>query len=549
MKLYLAQLNPIVGDMAGNLAKAKQVLDGLAGREAGLVVFPELFLTGYPPQDLVERRWFVDREQQALEDLVRYSQGVSSLGLLVGCTRPSRKNTGRGLYNAAVLVQDGRILFEQYKTLLPTYDVFDEARYFDSADRNEPVPFLGERLGISICEDVWNEPEVFAPGSLYTIDPIQVLSQAGATVFVNISSSPFQVDKEEIRYSLLRHHVLRHGRAFALVNQVGGNDELIFDGRSFCLDRKANLLARFPAFREHVEAVDTDGLGTSEPYCCQNRVESVYEALVLGTRDYVQKSGFVSAAVGLSGGIDSAVVLCLAQAALGPENVLAVSMPSPFSSVGSVEDARVLAQNLGVRLKTIPITSIFEAYLASLTPEFEGRPMDVTEENIQARIRGNILMALSNKFGHLVLATGNKSELAMGYCTLYGDMAGGLGVIADVPKQMVYHLARYINRRQEIIPGAILDKAPSAELRPNQKDQDSLPPYDLLDQVLAAYIEQGRSVDEIVAQGFDRETVRWILRVINRNEYKRKQAAPALKVTSKAFGVGRKMPIVARLVL
>lgn len=547
MKLYLAQLNPIVGDMPGNQAKAKEVLDSLAGREAGLVVFPELFLTGYPPQDLVERRWFVDREQQALDDLVRYSRSVSKLGLLVGCTRPGPSDTGRGLYNAAVLAQDGRILFEQYKTLLPTYDVFDEARYFDSASQNEPASFLGEKLGISICEDVWNEPDLFTPGCRYDIDPVQVMADAGATVFVNISASPFQVDKEEVRYSLLHRHVLRHGRPFALVNQVGGNDELIFDGRSFCLDRRAGLLAHCPAFREHVEMVDTDQRGTSEPYCCQDRVESVYEALVMGTRDYVRKSGFVSAVVGLSGGIDSAVVLCLAQAALGRENALAVSMPSPFSSVGSIEDARALSANLGVRLKRVPITSIFEAYLAGLTPEFEGRPMDVTEENIQARIRGNILMALSNKFGHLVLSTGNKSELAMGYCTLYGDMAGGLGVIADVPKQMVYQLARYINREREIIPGAILDKAPSAELRPNQKDQDSLPPYELLDQVLAAYIEQGRSVDEIAAQGFDRETVRWIVRVINRNEYKRKQAAPALKVTSKAFGVGRKMPIVARL--
>jgi len=546
MKLYLAQLNPIVGDMTGNLAKAKQTLDSLAGQPPGLVVFPELFLTGYPPQDLVERHWFVDREQQALEDLIRYSQNTPRLGLLVGCTRPSRKAAGRGLYNAAVLVQDGRILAEQPKTLLPTYDVFDEARYFDSAEQNEPADFMGERLGISICEDVWNEPDLFAPGCRYTVDPVQVLARAGATLFLNISASPFQVDKEQVRYSLLKHHVLRHQRPFALVNQVGGNDELIFDGRSFCLDREAGLLAHFPAFREHVEAVDTDKAGSSEPYCCQDRIGSVYEALVLGTRDYIRKTGFSKAAVGLSGGIDSAVVLCLAQAALGPENVLAVSMPSPYSSAGSVEDARVLSANLGVKLKTVPITPIFEAYLASLTPEFEGRPPDVTEENIQARIRGNILMAVSNKFGHIVLTTGNKSELAMGYCTLYGDMAGGLGVIADTPKLMVYQLARYINREREIVPEAILDKAPSAELRPDQKDQDSLPPYDLLDQVLAAYIEQGLSVDEIVAQGFEAETVRWIVRVLNRNEYKRKQAAPALKVTSKAFGVGRKMPIVAR---
>jgi NAD+ synthase (glutamine-hydrolysing) len=560
----MAQLNPTIGDFAGNLDKMEQTLAACAAEGApDLVVFPELFLCGYPPRDLLERAWFIRQAQDAVKRVLEISQRYPEAGILVGVPLPTDRLTGKGLYNSALLIEGGQVLLQQNKSLLPTYDVFDEARYFDPARAISVVPFHGERLGISICEDAWTDPELWLRPP-YDSDPIAALAEAGATTLVNISASPFWAGKEEIRYRLLSNHARKHGLPLVFVNQVGANDELVFDGRSLYLDRSGNPCAVFPAFTEAVQTVDTTPPGPAEVYQAQPVIESVYQALVLGIRDYTRKTGFRQVVLGLSGGIDSALTCALAAAALGPENVVGVTMPAPYSSSGSVEDSRELARNLGIRLLEIPISEIFEAYLDTLTPFFppcgegaglrEGRAPDVTEENIQSRIRGNTLMALSNKFGYLVLTTGNKSELAVGYCTLYGDMSGGLAVIADVPKTMVYELARYVNRKRdivpqplrEIIPQASLTKPPSAELRPNQTDQDTLPPYDILDGILKLYVDEGCSLAEIVDRGYERDTVRWVLRAVDRNEYKRWQAAPGLKVTSKAFGMGRRIPVAAR---
>jgi len=510
-----------------------------------LVILPELFLCGYPPRDLLERHWFIQQSLEAVDQLRALSQRYPKTGILVGAPLPTGRPTGKGLYNAALLICNGEVVFQQNKSLLPTYDVFDEARYFDPADQVAVVPFRGEMLGISICEDAWNDPELWLRVP-YDADPIASLAAAGATLLINISASPFWVGKDTIRYRLLSNHARRHCLPFIFVNQVGANDELIFDGRSLVVNGSGQPVVIFPSFREEVQTVDTQAMSPLPAYTPEPRLESIYQALVLGIRDYTRKTGFRQVVLGLSGGIDSSLACCLAVDALGPENVLGVSMPSPYSSAGSIEDARQLAQNLGIRFLVIPITDIFNAYLDTLTPCFEGRPPDVTEENIQSRIRGNILMALSNKFGYLVLTTGNKSELAVGYCTLYGDMSGGLAVIADLPKTVVYELARYVNREREIIPQACLTKPPSAELRPNQTDQDTLPPYNILDGILQLYIDEGKSLAEIVAQGYEQETVAWVLRAVDRNEYKRWQAPPGLKVTSKAFGMGRRMPVAAR---
>jgi NAD+ synthase (glutamine-hydrolysing) len=510
-----------------------------------LVILPELFLCGYPPRDLLERHWFIQQSLEAIDQLRALSQRYPETGILVGAPLPTGRPTGKGLYNAALLICNGEVVFQQNKSLLPTYDVFDEARYFDPADQVAVVPFRGEMLGISICEDAWNDPELWLRVP-YDADPIASLAAAGATLLINISASPFWVGKDTIRYRLLSNHARRHRLPFIFVNQVGANDELIFDGRSLVVNGSGQPVVIFPSFREEVQTVDTQAMSPLPAYTPEPRLESIYQALVLGIRDYTRKTGFRQVVLGLSGGIDSSLTCCLAVDALGPENVLGVSMPSPYSSAGSIEDARQLAQNLGIRFLVIPITDIFNAYLDTLTPCFEGRPPDVTEENIQSRIRGNILMALSNKFGYLVLTTGNKSELAVGYCTLYGDMSGGLAVIADLPKTVVYELARYVNREREIIPQACLTKPPSAELRPNQTDQDTLPPYNILDGILQLYIDEGKSLAEIVAQGYEQETVAWVLRAVDRNEYKRWQAPPGLKVTSKAFGMGRRMPVAAR---
>jgi NAD+ synthase (glutamine-hydrolysing) len=547
MRVTIAQLDPIVGDIGGNRAKLERTLAACAKDSPDLVVFPELFLVGYPPKDLLERAWFIAQVQDALRALQTVSESYPGVGILLGTPFPTGRADGKGLYNCAVLFYQGKVLATQAKSLLPTYDVFDEARYFDPAQEVRVVPFKGERLGIHICEDAWADPALWLGRPLYAYDPVQALADQGATLFINISASPFNAGKESVRFSLLRDHARRHNTPFIYVNQVGGNDDLLFDGRSMCLDCQGEPLAILQTFSEQVLTVESDRPGIPGSYIPQEEIASIHDALVMGLRDYAFKTGFSRAVIGLSGGIDSAVTCCLAVKALGRESVLGVTMPSPYSSRGSVEDSQQLARNLGIEFRVIPIAAIYQSYLDTLQEHFAGRPPNEAEENIQARIRGNILMALSNKFGYLVLSTGNKSELAVGYCTLYGDMSGGLAVISDVPKTMVYELARYINREREVIPSACITKPPSAELKPNQVDQDTLPPYPVLDQILHYYIEEGYSVAEIVARGFDPQTVRWVARAVDRNEYKRKQAAPGLKVTTKAFGVGRRMPIVARL--
>jgi NAD+ synthase (glutamine-hydrolysing) len=545
MRIVLAQLNPVAGDVPGNLRRVQQGLVRACELKPDLVVFSELVLTGYPPRDLLARGWFIDRVEAGLAEVARISALYPQVGIIVGAPVRSPHQQGKGLFNAAILLAGGTERLRQAKSLLPTYDVFDETRYFDSGDQVGVVEFRGERIGMSVCEDAWNSPEMWERAP-YDRDPVAELASAGATVLINISASPYSVGKEAIRKRLVGGHALRHGLPFVFVNQVGGNDDLVFDGRSMAFDRRGRPQLVLKSFQEELAVAETGADGAESNYVDVNPVESIHEALVLGVRDYVRKCGFKQAVLGLSGGIDSAVVCCLAASALGPENVLGITMPSEYSSRGSVEDSRRLADNLGIEFRQIGIGAAYHAYLSLLEREFAGQRPDTTEENLQARVRGNILMAISNKFGHLVLATGNKSELAVGYCTLYGDMSGGLCVLADVPKTSVYALAKHINRQREVIPEPIIRKAPSAELRPDQTDQDTLPPYDQLDAVIARYVDEGLSADQIVAAGIDRKTVEWVIRAVNRNEYKRRQAAPGLKVTSRAFGTGWRMPIAAR---
>lgn len=544
MKIVMAQLNPMVGDISGNLAKLADTLHRCPP-EADMVVFSELFLVGYPPRDLLERPAFIQESQEVLQEVARLSKKYPHLGILVGAPRSTDRERGKGLTNSAFLFYQGEMLFHQDKSLLPTYDVFDEARHFDSAAEIRVLPFKKEKLGISVCEDAWRGEESWSH-RFYDRDPIEIQAHEGATLLINLSASPYQVGKDEYRYRLMQDHALKYRLPFVHVNQVGGNDELIFDGHSYAFDARGEPLAALPGFKEALVMVDTDQSGTPGLYFPQEPVASLREALILGLRDYLHKTGFSQAVVGLSGGVDSAVVCFLAVEALGRENVMGVAMPSRYSSPGSLRDAEQLARNLGILFRVIPIDPIYQAYLDALRKEFTVDRVDVTLENIQARIRGNIVMALSNRFGNLVLATGNKSELSVGYCTLYGDMSGGLSVIGDVPKTMVYELARHINRDKEIIPLSTLEKAPSAELRPDQKDEDTLPPYEILDQIIELYMVEAHSFEEILRRGFPPDTVRWVIQAIDKNEYKRRQAAPALKVTSKAFGMGRRMPIAAR---
>lgn len=545
MRIALAQLNPVVGDTEGNLHLFEQTLQQAAAMNPELVVFPELFITGYPPRDLLHCEWFVERVEQARDRAVSMTGRWPGIGVLFGCVGRNPDRTGRRLLNCAVLAGDGRELFRQSKSLLPNYDVFDEARYFEPARQVAAFPYGRMRLGITICEDVWNSSGF--PGVVrYDRDPVAELAAQGADVILNIAASPFRTGVDAVRLRLAREHARKHGVPFVMLNQVGGNDELVFDGRSIVLDRAGRPVAVLPAFEPAVAFVDTEEVGDDARYRQPDEVESVYRALVLGVKDYLHKCGFSRAVLGLSGGIDSAVTACLATAALGPERVLGVAMPSPFSSEGSVADARALARNLDIELLELPIGEVYDRYRKVLSPAFAGRPEDATEENIQARIRGNLLMAISNKQGQIVLTTGNKSELAVGYCTLYGDMSGGLAVLADVTKTMVYRLARFINRERELIPPSSIAKPPSAELRPGQTDQDTLPPYEVLDPILELYVDEGRSPEDIVRSGFDRRVVAWVVAAVDRNEYKRRQAAPGLKVSSKAFGAGRRLPIAGR---
>ncbi len=540
MKIALAQINPTVGDFQRNTEKICAFIDRAKNQDADLVVFPELAVTGYPPKDFLDIPAFIDENLRHLEKITRCVSGISAI---VGFIDRNKRPQGKLVHNAAAFIQNQKVVSVHHKSLLPTYDVFDECRYFEPAHAISPVKFMDSALGISICEDIWNDEEFWAR-PLYEVDPIEHLISHGANVMINISSSPFAVGKhEKIRLRMLIHDAVKYKVPFIYVNQVGGNDDLVFDGNSMVINAEGRLVAQAAAFEEDLAFVDLENQPVQIHPRFHSPVEAIHRALLVGLRDYVRKCGFRKVVIGLSGGIDSAVTAALAVQSLGNNNVVGVLMPSQFSSQGSIDDAVKLAKNLEIAHKVIPIKEVFDAYQRTLKFEFNGRPFDTTEENLQARIRGNILMALSNKYGYLVLTTGNKSELSVGYCTLYGDMSGGLALISDVPKTMVYELARYINREREIIPQSSIDKPPSAELKPNQFDQDTLPPYDILDGILKAYVEDAKGIDEIIHMGYDEKIVREIIRKVNRNEYKRQQAAPGIKVTSKAFGSGRRMPI------
>ena len=546
MKIGIAQINATVGDFSGN---AKRIL--AAYREclelgAELVVVPEMALVGYPPRDLLCRSQFVPKCLQALDYL---ADETGDVPMLVGYVDlHTAKSVGKPYRNAAAFLHQGKVIHRIWKTLLPAYDVFDERRYFEPGERCEPIAWNGKRLGVTICEDIWTEDHLGQP--LYTRDPATELAERGIDLLINISASPFSVGKPACRVKMLSEVARNTGVPLIYCNCVGGNDQLIFDGHSLAFDSRGGLTASLNGFNEECVVVDTAQTSDADDLpkeTCQE--ESIYQALVLGLRDYMHKCGFTTACLGLSGGIDSALTAVLACDALGAENVYGLTMPSEFSSGGSVDHSIELAEKLGMRCDTVPIAGAFDAVKSSMKPVFGDLPEDVTEENMQARIRGLFLMSLSNKSGRLLLTTGNKSELAVGYCTMYGDMCGGLAVISDLPKMQVYALSRWINRDREIIPWDTIEKPPSAELRPDQKDQDTLPPYEILDAILELYVEKQLSCDEIINDhGFDESLVRWIQRRVNLNEWKRFQAAPGLRVTSKAFGMGRRIPIVQRFV-
>jgi NAD+ synthase/NAD+ synthase (glutamine-hydrolysing) len=540
MKIALAQINTTVGDFNGNREKILGFARRAHDRGADLVLFPELAVCGYPPRDLVEKKHFVDRCEA---ELLCLAEALPPLAALIGSVRWSHAPQGKPVADSAVLIREGKIVAGYDKMLLPFYDVFDESRYFEPGKSIAVYELQNVRLGLTVCEDVWNDKN-FWKQQRYTRDPVEETVRAGAQVLLNIASSPYSSGKIDLRRSMLAAIARQQRLPVAYVNQVGGNDSLIFDGSSMAFDASGELRARAKSFEEDLVLFDaTEGCGEIQP-APASVIEAVYQALLLGLRDYVHKCGFQRVIVGLSGGIDSSLVATLAADALGPDAVYGVSMPGPYSSPGSLADAQQLASNLKIDYRVIPITPMYDAYQAMLVPSFQALPADATEENIQARVRGTVLMALSNKFGALVLSTGNKSELAVGYCTLYGDMAGGLAVIADVHKTIVYELARYINRAAIRIPQASIDKPPSAELRPNQTDQDTLPPYDVLDTVLKSCVEENLSPVEISRKhGLPLPLVRDIARRVTTAEYKRQQAAPTLKVTEKAFGIGRRLPI------
>ena len=541
MKVALAQINTTVGDLPGNERKILVAYERASAAGVDVLLTPELAVTGYPPRDLLLKPDFVAENLAVLD---RLAAATRETALLVGFVGRNEVRPGRGVTNSLAWLQHGKVQATRTKSLLPTYDVFDEDRYFEPAKANQSWQAGGRKLGLTICEDIWND-EDFWPDRRYQYNPIRPLIEEGVAALFNISASPWNIGKNKTRLEMLSSVARKARCPVFYCNLVGGNDELIFDGASLVLDKEGRLIAHGAWFQEDFLIVDTEA---AAPMTLPNVAveEEVYRALVLGLRDYFDKCGFCSAVLGLSGGIDSALVACVAADALGPENVRGVSLPSQFSSGGSLDDARQLAANLGILYEVIPIQPMFVAAKEQLKGVFGSLPEDTTEENLQARLRGVVLMGLSNKFGSLVLTTGNKSELAVGYCTLYGDMCGGLAVISDVPKTMVYRLANWVNREREIIPLASITKAPSAELRPNQTDQDTLPPYEVLDAILDQYIVQGLSRRQIIELGYDEATVGRIIRLINCNEYKRRQAAPGLKVTSKAFGVGRRMPIAQR---
>jgi len=541
VRIALLQVNPTAGDLKGNASLILGAAGAARDQAPDLAVTTELALMGYLPRDLLMNAGFVRRASEMLAKMA--AELRHGPPLLVGVATPNPSALGRPLFNSAVLLKDGQVGPAFHKTLLPTYDVFDEDRYFEPAEGPQILELYGHKLGVSICEDAWNDRD-FWKRPRYHRDPIEVLAQSGAELIVNLSASPFTVGKQILREKMLGHMAGKYRVPMVIVNQVGGNDELIFDGRSAAFDATGRMFARAKGFHEDVRVVD---MSASSGGIAEDDFEpeaEIWHALVLGVSDYVRKTGFKQVLLGLSGGIDSALTAAIAADAMGPENVLGVLMPSIYSSRGSVDDSERLAANLGIRTLTLPIADIMASYQRTLADAFREYEPGVAEENIQSRIRGNLLMALSNKYGSLLLTTGNKSELAVGYCTLYGDMNGGLAVIADLPKLMVYRVAEWRNRRRADIPCEIFSKPPSAELRPDQKDQDSLPAYEVLDPILELHVEQCMSAEEIVAQGFDETTVRRVLRMVRMAEFKRKQAAPVLKVTSRAFGLGWRMPIV-----
>jgi NAD+ synthetase len=552
VKIALAQINPIVGDFNGNLEKLVAASQRAADLGARLTVFSELAICGYPPADFLEKPSFLARCRTAVDELAAATEHLST-AVAAGVALPAGGESGKPAVNAAVLLDRGQLLLEQHKRLLPFYDVFDEQRYFAPSRQQQVVELDGVRLAITICEDAWNDKNFWAR-PLYKVDPMAELMQQKPAVHINLSSSPFWHGKRAIRRQMLAAIARRDGIPVLMCNQVGGNDSLIFDGSSLAFDWRGGLITQAASFKEDLVVIDMDAAINvpahvpSVPDPEDDDTAAAYHALVLGTRDYVRKCGFCKVLVGLSGGIDSALVAAIAKEALGAENVIAVGMPSPYSSSGSIDDSRTLAANLGIRFEVIAISDLFHEYTRALELHFAGMKIDTTEENIQSRIRGGLLMALSNKFSALVLTTGNKSEMAVGYCTLYGDMVGALAVIGDLVKTRVYAVCRWLNRDHELIPLAILDKPPSAELRPDQKDTDSLPPYEILDPILEAYVERYETPERIVqAHGFSLELVKQVVHLVERSEYKRQQAAPVLKVTSKSFGMGRRFPIAVKV--
>jgi NAD+ synthase (glutamine-hydrolysing) len=543
VKIALGQINPTVGDFAGNAAKIIEFSRRAQGDGAGLILFPELSVCGYPPRDLVERASFVQHNRESADRIAAETKGIA---VICGLVTPAQAQSGKSVMNSAALLKDGRVAFLQSKMLLPTYDVFDEMRNFAPAKSQLLFPFCGKQMALTICEDAWNDKH-FWNKRLYTFDPVEALVHAGGNFLLNISASPFWLAKRELRRDMLATIARSYKVPVAMVNQIGGNDSLVFDGSSLVLNPAGEVIAQGKSFEEDIIYFDSDQLTGEIHHQIEAEEASVYSALVLGTRDYVRKCGFRQVIVGLSGGIDSALTAAIATDALGAENVIGVGMPGPYSSTGSIDDARALAENLGIRFELLCIGDLFETYKKTLTKVFAGRKEDETEENLQSRARGTLLMALSNKFGAIVLSTGNKSELAVGYCTLYGDMVGGLAVISDVPKTMVYRLSRYVNSRRAVIPQASLEKPPSAELRAGQMDSDTLPPYEVLDVILEDYVEQSHTADQIAEErGFDVTLVRRVIRMMERSEYKRQQAAPGLKISEKAFGYGRRFPIAAK---
>ena len=543
MKIALGQINPTVGDFSRNAAKIIQFARDARSAGVGLILFPELAVCGYPPRDLVERPWFVERCRTTVDRIAAETVGIA---VICGTVTPAEAESGKKVMNSAALLRDGRIELIQSKMLLPTYDVFDEMRNFAPAKSQQLFSFCGKQMALTICEDAWNDKR-FWNRRLYGVDPVEELVRAGGNFVLNISASPFWLGKRELRRDMLTSIARNQKVPVAMVNQVGGNDSLVFDGSSVVIAPDGQVIAQGKSFEEDLIYFDSQTLTGDVHSQVVGEEGSAYEALVLGTRDYVLKCGFQKAIIGLSGGIDSALTASIAVDALGPENVIGIGMPGPYSSPGSIDDARELAENLKIRFELLSINEIYSAARETLAPVFAGMAEDATEENIQSRARGMLLMAISNKFGALVLSTGNKSELAVGYCTLYGDMVGGLAVISDVPKTMVYRLSAYVNSRGRVIPEATMEKPPSAELRPNQKDSDSLPPYEVLDTILEDYVEESYSAGEIArAHGFDHDLVQRVLRMVERSEYKRQQAAPGIKISAKAFGYGRRFPIAAK---